>query len=128
MERTRNPMARSAKTSSGDIGERDIHVQIRALLLLELLGHLPAAERVLRDLLLNLFGRVGEKDRAVVVARRHLPLSTFQRREKLRVDERRLALQRMRGRDNLMRDASGNAEVRILRRTVFLFYRCFGVG
>mmetsp|Transcript_25468 Transcript_25468/g.60434 ORF Transcript_25468/g.60434 Transcript_25468/m.60434 type:complete len:208 (+) Transcript_25468:281-904(+) len=65
----------------------DVDVEVSAFLLLVLDRHLPAAERVLVDLGLDLVGSVGDVNGGAGVGGAHLRLGACQRREKLAVDQ-----------------------------------------
>lgn len=74
-----------------------------------LLDRLTAtAERVLVDLVFDLFGRVGQENRRVGIGGAHFGLGTLESRKEDRVDERRF------GQAESWRHVSSHAEVRIL--------------
>mmetsp|Transcript_3244 Transcript_3244/g.5785 ORF Transcript_3244/g.5785 Transcript_3244/m.5785 type:complete len:222 (-) Transcript_3244:327-992(-) len=91
-----------------------IHVQIGSQFLLQLLRIPPPRESVRLDLPFNILRGVRQEDGRVGVAAAHLPLRSLQRREKLGVDQRRLALERVVTRHELMGDVAGEPKVRIL--------------
>jgi hypothetical protein len=92
----------------------DVDVEVGPFLLLLLFRRPPAREGVRFDLFRDLLGRVGEKDGAGVRARRHLSLRALQGGKELGVDQARFSFQRVRGWDQLVRNISGDSEVRVL--------------
>mmetsp|Transcript_25829 Transcript_25829/g.44110 ORF Transcript_25829/g.44110 Transcript_25829/m.44110 type:complete len:422 (+) Transcript_25829:176-1441(+) len=91
-----------------------IHVQIGPVQFLQFPRVLPSAEGVLLDLSFDVLGRVRQEDGRVGVAAAHLSLRSLQWREELGVDQRRLALQWVMLRHELVGDVASQSKVRIL--------------
>lgn len=86
----------------------NVHVTVGAILSMLLDRLTAAAERVLVDLVLDLFRRVGQEDGRVGIGRAHLGLGTLQSRKEHRMDECRL------GQTESRCHVSSHAKVRIL--------------
>jgi len=93
---------------------RNINLEVGSMLLLQFFGFLSTRKGIFLDLPFDFTGSIGKKNCRVGVTTGHFALSALQWGEEFRVNECRLAIQRVTFGGQLMSNITGHAEVWVL--------------